>query len=164
VWQARRSTGAPVLRPLLLVSATGDWTKNTLEQEYPAVKRVYAMFGADDRVHGVRLWLGEVAPGVEEVDASTPVSNRHASNALTPVPMSTGGSPIMQALPLFWQLPPRAGERPHSLKLRLAWRRTPCAPRGSLPFMRTALLPRRHIPALMRGYQLLVAPEVSPAM
>jgi hypothetical protein len=42
-------------RPLLMVSATGDWTKNTMEIEYPAVKRIYALSGAGDRVHGVRF-------------------------------------------------------------------------------------------------------------
>ena len=42
-------------RPLLMVSATGDWTKNTLELEYPAVKRTYLLFDAPDRVHGVRF-------------------------------------------------------------------------------------------------------------
>ncbi len=42
-------------RPLLMVSATGDWTKNTMEHEYPAVRRVYALHGAEDRVHGVRF-------------------------------------------------------------------------------------------------------------
>src|SRR5687767_2130236 len=42
-------------RPLLMVSATGDWTKNTMELEYPAVKRIYALAGAEDRVEGVRF-------------------------------------------------------------------------------------------------------------
>jgi hypothetical protein len=42
-------------RPLLMVSATGDWTSNTMELEYPAVRRVYSMLGAEDRVHGVRF-------------------------------------------------------------------------------------------------------------
>jgi hypothetical protein len=42
-------------RPLLMVSATGDWTTNTLEREYPAVRSVYALFGATDRVHAVRF-------------------------------------------------------------------------------------------------------------
>src|ERR687898_464531 len=35
------STIAP--RPLLMVSATGDWTSNTLELEYPAVRSVYRL-------------------------------------------------------------------------------------------------------------------------
>ena len=29
-----------------MVSATGDWTANTLEQEYPAVRSIYALLGA----------------------------------------------------------------------------------------------------------------------
>ena len=42
-------------RPLLMVSATGDWTTNTLEREYPAVRAIYALQGAADRVHAVRF-------------------------------------------------------------------------------------------------------------
>ena len=42
-------------RPLLMVSATGDWTANTLEREYPAVRALYALQGAADRVHAVRF-------------------------------------------------------------------------------------------------------------
>jgi dienelactone hydrolase len=42
-------------RPLLMVSATGDWTTNTMEREYPAVRAIYELVGAGDRVHGVRF-------------------------------------------------------------------------------------------------------------
>jgi hypothetical protein len=42
-------------RPLLMVSATGDWTNETLEVEYPAMRRIYALFGAESRVHAVRF-------------------------------------------------------------------------------------------------------------
>src|SRR5688572_28770192 len=42
-------------RPLLMVSATGDWTTNTLEREFPAVRALYALNGAADRVHAVRF-------------------------------------------------------------------------------------------------------------
>lgn len=42
-------------RPLLMVSATGDWTKETLEVEYPAMRRLYALAGAESRVHAVRF-------------------------------------------------------------------------------------------------------------
>ena len=42
-------------RPLLMVSATGDWTKETLEVEYPAVRAVYELYGAADRVQAVRM-------------------------------------------------------------------------------------------------------------
>jgi dienelactone hydrolase len=42
-------------RPLLMVSATGDWTRDTLEVEYPAMRAIYDLFGAADRVHAVRM-------------------------------------------------------------------------------------------------------------
>jgi dienelactone hydrolase len=42
-------------RPLLMVSATGDWTTNTLEREYPAVRALYALRGAAGRVHAVQF-------------------------------------------------------------------------------------------------------------
>ena len=42
-------------RPLLMISATGDWTAETLEREYPAMRRAYALFGADARVNAVRF-------------------------------------------------------------------------------------------------------------
>jgi len=41
-------------RPLLLVSATGDWTVNTPRVEYPAIRSLYALYGAADRVHCVQ--------------------------------------------------------------------------------------------------------------
>jgi dienelactone hydrolase len=42
-------------RPLLMISATGDWTKDTMEAEYPAVRRIYGLHGAESRVHAVRF-------------------------------------------------------------------------------------------------------------
>jgi hypothetical protein len=42
-------------RPLLMISATGDWTAETLENEYPAVRAIYELFGAADRVRAVRM-------------------------------------------------------------------------------------------------------------
>ena len=42
-------------RPMLMVSATGDWTKETMEVEYPAVRAVYDLFGAGDNVQAVRM-------------------------------------------------------------------------------------------------------------
>ena len=41
-------------RPLLLVSATGDWTVNTPRVEYPAIRGIYALYDATDRVHCVQ--------------------------------------------------------------------------------------------------------------
>ena len=42
-------------RPLLMVSATGDWTAETLEREFPAMRSAYALFGAESNVHAVRF-------------------------------------------------------------------------------------------------------------
>jgi len=45
-------------RPLLLVSATGDWTDETPRVEYPAIRSVYELFGAEDKVHCVQIDAG----------------------------------------------------------------------------------------------------------
>ncbi len=42
-------------RPLLMVSATGDLTKHTLELEYPAVRAVCKLYNADDKLKAVRI-------------------------------------------------------------------------------------------------------------
>jgi Acetyl xylan esterase (AXE1) len=42
-------------RPLMLVSATGDWTKNTMTSEYPAIRSIYRLFGAEDKVTAVQM-------------------------------------------------------------------------------------------------------------
>jgi dienelactone hydrolase len=42
-------------RPMLMISATGDWTAETMEVEYPAMRGVYELFGAADRVQAVRM-------------------------------------------------------------------------------------------------------------
>ena len=42
-------------RPLLLVSATGDWTVNTPTVEYPAIRSIYTHFDAEDKVHQVQV-------------------------------------------------------------------------------------------------------------
>ena len=45
-------------RPLLLVSATGDWTVNTPVLEYPAIRAVYALYGAEDCLAEVQIDAG----------------------------------------------------------------------------------------------------------
>ena len=37
-------------KPMLLISATGDWTKHVPKEEYPAIKRIYDLYGAGDRL------------------------------------------------------------------------------------------------------------------
>jgi dienelactone hydrolase len=42
-------------RPLLMVSATGDWTAETMDAEYPAVRKIYELYDAASHVHAVRI-------------------------------------------------------------------------------------------------------------
>src|SRR5215468_10337328 len=42
-------------RPMMLVSATGDWTRNMMTSEYPAVRDVYKLFGAEDRLTAIQI-------------------------------------------------------------------------------------------------------------
>jgi hypothetical protein len=45
-------------RPLLMISATGDWTRETLRVEYPAIRSIYALYGAEDHVQTVQMDSG----------------------------------------------------------------------------------------------------------
>lgn len=42
-------------RPLLMVSATGDWTRNTPEEEYPAVRHIYELYGKPGNVETIQI-------------------------------------------------------------------------------------------------------------
>jgi dienelactone hydrolase len=42
-------------RPMLMVSATGDWTKNTPREEYPAVRSIYELYDRAANVETVQM-------------------------------------------------------------------------------------------------------------
>ncbi len=42
-------------RPMLMVSATGDWTKNTLREEYPATRSIYELYDKAEFVKAVQI-------------------------------------------------------------------------------------------------------------
>jgi dienelactone hydrolase len=42
-------------RPMLLVSATGDWTHNVPKEEYPAIRKIYELYGKSDHVEVVQI-------------------------------------------------------------------------------------------------------------
>jgi hypothetical protein len=42
-------------RPMLMVAATGDWTRNTPREEYPAVKAIYDLYAKGDLVETVQF-------------------------------------------------------------------------------------------------------------
>ena len=43
-------------RPMMLIAATGDWTKETMEHEYPFTRSIYRLYGAESNVNA---WLQE---------------------------------------------------------------------------------------------------------
>jgi dienelactone hydrolase len=45
-------------RPMMMIAATGDWTRDTPAVEYPAVKSVYALYGAQDDVESIQIDAG----------------------------------------------------------------------------------------------------------
>jgi hypothetical protein len=45
-------------RPQILVASTGDWTKDTLTVEGPAIEHIYELLGAQDRFRYVRFDFG----------------------------------------------------------------------------------------------------------
>ncbi|QJE96621.1 alpha/beta hydrolase family protein [Luteolibacter luteus] len=45
-------------RPQLIVGATGDWTKTTMEKEGPAIASIYKLLNAEDRFKYVRFDFG----------------------------------------------------------------------------------------------------------
>ncbi len=45
-------------RPLLLVSATGDWTKNVPHVEFPAIQKIYALYRGAANVESVQINAG----------------------------------------------------------------------------------------------------------
>src|SRR5262249_56319745 len=42
-------------RPLLMVSASGDWTGETPQVEFPEMRRLFTLAGSEDRVHSVHV-------------------------------------------------------------------------------------------------------------
>jgi hypothetical protein len=42
-------------RPMLMIAATGDWTKNTPREEYPAVRHIYGLYGKPENVETVQI-------------------------------------------------------------------------------------------------------------
>jgi dienelactone hydrolase len=42
-------------KPMLLVSATGDWTRNVPREEFPAIRGIYELYGKPDNVEVVQI-------------------------------------------------------------------------------------------------------------
>lgn len=42
-------------RPMIMIAATGDWTRNTAAEEYPTIQSIYRLFGAEDKLTMARM-------------------------------------------------------------------------------------------------------------
>jgi acetyl xylan esterase AXE1 len=42
-------------RPMLLISSTGDWTRNTPREEFPQIRAIYALYGRADAVQNIHF-------------------------------------------------------------------------------------------------------------
>ena len=42
-------------KPMLVVSATGDWTHNVPKEEFPAIRKIYELFGKGDQAEVVQI-------------------------------------------------------------------------------------------------------------
>lgn len=42
-------------KPMLLVSATGDWTRNVPREEFPAIQRIYDLYGKRENVEVIQI-------------------------------------------------------------------------------------------------------------
>jgi dienelactone hydrolase len=40
-------------KPMLLVAATGDWTRNTMTEEFPAIRKIYELYGKPENIDAV---------------------------------------------------------------------------------------------------------------
>jgi dienelactone hydrolase len=45
-------------RPMLLVAATGDWTRNVPHEEFPAIRKIYALYGKPDNIEAQQFNYG----------------------------------------------------------------------------------------------------------
>ncbi len=98
-------------RPMMLVSATGDWTKNLPTSEYPAIRGIYRLFGAEDKVTAVQI----NAPHNYNQESREAVYGWFARWMLgrtetTPLKERTGGLPTLPELMVFFGRPRPAGE------------------------------------------------------
>jgi BAAT / Acyl-CoA thioester hydrolase C terminal len=150
-------------RPLLMVSATGDWTGETLEVEFPAVRALYALAGAEDRVKAVRFtaehnynkdsreaMYGWMARWLRGAPTSDPVPERSFTPDALPELLVFHGRPLpdraatAEALTASWietatrqlaatPLAVRASALRHALGFGAPAAPTPAAARGRRP-------------------------------
>ncbi len=118
-------------KPAFIGSCTGDWTKNTPEEEFPAVRDVYDLFGARDRLlglhvddaHNYNVELRQAVYGFFNrwffgAKSAGPVPEKDARRPPHPKRLVWWGRPAPKAMPFrtlqrIWRERGEAALRPH---------------------------------------------------
>lgn len=98
-------------RPMLMVAATGDWTRQTPTVEYPAIRSVYRLFGAEDKLAMMQM----DAPHNYNRESREAVYGWFAHwlqgrTETTPIKERTSSVPTLTDLLVFYARPRPAGE------------------------------------------------------
>jgi hypothetical protein len=80
-------------RPMLMVSATGDWTKNTLVEEYPSVRQIYRLYEAHEKLEAVQFDFPHNY-NKESREAMYQFFAKHILNAADPAAFKERGFPV----------------------------------------------------------------------
>lgn len=105
------SLAAP--RPMIMVSATGDWTRNTWTEEYPATRAAYRLLGVEEKLTTIQI----DAPHNYNQASREAVYGwfsrwlRGVGDGLTPIPERGGGVLPTPELLVFYGRSRPAGER-----------------------------------------------------
>ena len=87
---------------MLMVSATGDWTKNNPTEEYPAIRAIYDLYGKPDNVANVHL----DAPhnyNLENREAMYRFFGKHVLGDADAVEVQGEVHPAREACPTCWR-------------------------------------------------------------
>ncbi|HAX41029.1 MAG TPA: hypothetical protein DCY80_00555, partial [Solibacterales bacterium] len=84
-------------RPQLLVAATGDWTRDVPRVEYPAIRKIYGLYGAEDQV---TTWQQSAGHNYNLPSREAVYRFFHSvwGDPATPPPTETIGAPSIDSL------------------------------------------------------------------
>jgi hypothetical protein len=84
-------------RPQLLVAATGDWTRDVPRVEYPAIRKIYGLYGAEDQI---TTWQQSAGHNYNLPSREAVYRFFHSlwGNPAAPPPNETAGAPSIDSL------------------------------------------------------------------
>jgi len=140
-------------KPLLMVSATGDWTRNTPTDEYPALRRLYELYGKPENIETLQL----DAPHNFNKQNREAVYRFFAKHVLhdpnaAQITEKAAEIPLLQNMLALWGRPLPAGALNYD-GIYAEWKRRPAPanPRETLALALDAHWPE--VPVLTTGHQ-----------